>query len=778
MLVTLRRVQVSFFEGCELLGFLEVEQDDGQSKLYSFRLPTPETPRPPGWSWIEKLSGVTTADVIGAWDELRTANPVAQNAALDISTRYSGERFVASVVPRPDATPTIELVPLDREIAAPRKLHQEVNVAPELPPRYTNCFHISVDTPALGGSSFLVLHITDVPEDRWPRFKVPDKNDRTPKDWWFVETFTGIAHERVASGWAPDKPTNAVLDDAIRLLGQVLEQYNHVPLKSDGAVDIARWRKELIRFRLARDPDAKPFVFVGRHDHTIEHTKAILYDTLGDFIFRANVDSGKSLGCPAMVLDADGKAALKHLDDPDLLRGIIVRSIRHARTGRPPKPVLPSKELLADIITLPPREWPVIQGIVRIPTVREDGTIINKAGYDKQSQLWYAPEFELEPIPEHPTNDDVQRAKALLITPIADFPFLHECDRTAALATLFEQVVRPMIRGPRPLSVFDAPEHGQGVGKSLLAKMWQTTITGKPPVISALGKREEEVEKRITSLLRQGDPFIIVDNLTHEVTSEALQQLATSESFQARLLNTNDAPTYPQNATWVLTMNGAKMNRDVARRCLLMRLRWDGDGKAWERTDFKIEDPVGWCRARRSELIRAVLVLVRSWSVAGRPVDKDVVRGSFEAWCRVIGGIMKHAGFSGLAEALRHADERDTGRDAWPTLVTAWMVEEQGKYLTAGELAGLAADNGRLFGIERPIGIKKASTTSMGQTMRHQLRRMLGTSIKTEGGTFVIRRLEANGSPVLQGNQSVYFLERLVPGASATPVLPPPVLLS
>lgn len=760
MLVTLRRVQVSFFEGCELLGFLEVEQDDGQSKLYSFRLPTPETPRPPGWGWIEKLSGVTAADVIAAWDELRTANTVAQQAALDISTRYSGERFVASVVPRPDATPTIELVPLDREIAAPKKLHQETNVTPELPPRYTTCFHISVDTPALGGPSFLVLHITEVPEDKWPRFKVPDKNDRTPNDWWFVETFTGIAHERVAQGWAPDKPTNAILDDAIRLLGGVIEQYNRVPLKSDGTVDIARWRKELVRFRLSLSPKELPFVFLGRHDHTIEHTKAILYDALGDFIFRANVDAGKSLGCPAMILDSDGKAALKHLDDPDLLRGIIVRNIRHARTGRPPKPVLPSKELLADIITLPPREWPVIQGIVRIPTVREDGTIINKAGYDKAAQLWYAPEFELEPIPEHPTGDDVQRARALLLTPVADFPFIDEGARTGALCSLFEQVVRPMIKGPRPLYIFDAPEQGQGTGKTLLAKVFQAIITGAEPSISALGKREEEVEKRITSLLRQGDPFIILDNLTREVTSEALQQLATSERWQARLLNTNDAPIYPQNATWILTLNGAKMNRDIARRTVLCRL----DAKtpnAYERTGFKIEDVIAWARDRRAALIRAVLVLVRSWVVAGRPVDKEVVRGSFEAWCRVIGGIMKHAGFNGLPHALRASQDRDVNNEDHRLLFQLWLAEiPPGQPVPASVIGALAQRNG-LYPEHLPKG-RDVAPMGLGKAMAPILK-----------GSLVGQNIDGYTVQVHPTRQNGFRCYVLMP-ASAPPLAPPP----
>lgn len=724
MLVTLRRAQVSFFEGFGLTGFLEVEEDGGKSKMYSFRLPTADDPNPPGWSCIERLTQVTSEAVRGGWDETGTSNPVAQAAVVELSTRYAGERFVVTETAQPGGSPTVDLLPLDTSIAAPRKLNITPGVAVSVPPRYTTCFHISVTTE-VGQPALLVLHITDVPEALWPRFKVPDKNDRTPDDWWFVETFTGVAHERVAAGWDPLKPGNPVLDDAIKLLAEAIEEHNHVPLFPNSVVDVARWRREMIRVRLGFRPKKKPFIFLGRPDHNVEHTRAIVYDAAGDYLFCAHVEPGKALGMPAMVMDAGGKAMLAHLDNIDTLRGILNRYIRFARTGRPPKPANPPKELLLDLLTFPDRAWPIIKGIVRIPTVREDGTIITKAGYDEQSQLWYAPEFELEPVPEHPTHDDVQRARALLLTPIAQFPFVDEGSRTAALASLFEQVVRPMIRGPRPLYIFDAPEQGQGTGKTLLAKIFQVIITGAEPTTTALGKREEEIEKRVTSFLRAGDPYIILDNLVREVVSEALQQLATSERWQARLLNTNDAPIYTNNATVVMTLNGARCNKDILRRTVFVRL----DAKmanAFERTDFKIEDIIGWVRDRRAAIIRAVLVLVRSWVAAGRPVDKEVVRGSFESWCRVIGGIMKHSGFVGLGQALRATNERDVNAEDHRLLIASWLAEvplgQPMPAITLGQLAlRVGLYDGRLPKRGTPLSIGKAMASVLKTSLVGQV---------------------------------------------------------
>lgn len=723
MLVTLRRASVTFFEGFGLIGFIETEDEAGKSETYPFRLPTAEEPNPPGWSSIERLAKISAETVIGAWDESHTYNQAANDAALDVTTRFRGERFIAEVT-KHNETKHIDLIAaLDPHVAAPKRRHAD-EVELEVLPRYTQAYHIAPVTLP-GEAAEIVISLTDVEESKWIRFKVPDQNDRTPADWWYVACFTGIAHERVASSWTRDG--NKVLDDVVRILGQAIEEYNHVPLKPDGTVDMNRWRGEMIRHRFARG--IKPFVFLGRPDHNIEHTRAIFYDVAGEYVFRANVDPGKSFGCPAMILASEKKAMLKYLDDIDALRGILVRYIRFASTGRPPRPKNPPKELLVDLVRYPDPKWPIITGIVRIPTMRDDGTIITKEGYDRLAALWYAPEFELEPIPEHPTMDDVQRARALLLTPIADFPFLGDGARTGALACLFEQVVRPMIKGPRPLYIFDAPEQGQGTGKTLLAKIFQVIITGGEPTISALGKREEEVEKRLTTILKQQEPFVILDNLTKEITSEALQQLATSERWQARLLNTNDAPILAQNATWVMTLNGAKMNRDMARRVVLVRL----DAKmtnAFERTGFKIPDVVAWARDRRASLIRAALILARSWVHAGRPGDKDVVRGSFERWCEVIGGIMKHAGFVKLADALKASTERDINVEDHRLLVRAWVGELGTNTLVPAMKVGELALKWGLY--DEQLGPKRnAGPMAVGKIMGNILRSsVLGQTIE------------------------------------------------
>jgi putative DNA primase/helicase len=76
------------------------------------------------------------------------------------------------------------------------------------------------------------------------------------------------------------------------------------------------------------------------------------------------------------------------------------------------------------------RHWkfPKVAGVITTPTLRPDGTILDKPGYDSATQLWYAPDSELAlpAIKEHPTREDAQQALAL-------FEALLEISRSSRL---------------------------------------------------------------------------------------------------------------------------------------------------------------------------------------------------------------------------------------------------------------------------------------------------------------------------------------------------------
>lgn len=739
MIITLRRAEATHFEGVGVRGFVSVETDDGGSRLYAFRLPTREEPNPPGWAQLAKLARVETERVIESWNESQSNNPVAEQALIEISTLYAGEKFLLTEIPDPKGTgPAAELVLLDVRVAAPKKM-TSLTPLPPPPAVYVDWSRVNVLKGEPGDPAYLFIEIDALDSSLWPRFRVPDATDRSPPDWWFVETFTGIAHERIAFGWT--RQGNPPLDDTVLILAQALSGHR-VPLTPEGRVNLERFRREVVRARLAQGH--KPFVFLTRPDHTFEHTKAILTDAVGPFLFKTGYEEKKSQGRAVMITNVGG-AMLMPLDRESVMRTVLNNYIRFATSGRPPKPKQPPKELLESMMDFPDASWPPIKGIVRIPTMRADGTILAKAGYDESSQLWFAPEFELDPIPEYPTRDDVARARALLVTPLAEFPFVNEAGAQAGtIACLLEQIVRPMIDGPRPLYIFEAPPEGQGTGKTLLALTLQAIITGQKPYTSSPGKREEEIEKRITSLLREQNVFVVLDNLEGVINSPALAQLATSTRWQARLLNTNEAPILEQAVTWALTLNHAQVNRDLARRIILIRL----DAKVPDpnkRKGFRIENVIRWVLDRRPALIRACLILARSWHNAGRPKDPELALGSFEGWCMTVGGILHHAGFLGLSKAIEASAERDTNVEDHRFLVRLWLQTSPDMALPAIKLGQLAEANGLYEGKL----LKKGAPIAQGKRMANILRGVLGRVI--EG-----HRIELH--PTRQNGYSLYTL--------------------
>lgn len=200
----------------------------------------------------------------------------------------------------------------------------------------------------------------------------------------------------------------------------------------------------------------------------------------------------------------------------------------------------------------------------------------------------------------------------------------------------------------------------------------------------------KELPKTITSKLLAGEPFVILDNLEGTVRHKDLAACATSTMWSSRLLHTNETPKLPQTATWCMTLNGAKFSRDIARRTITIRL----DTKSpdpFTRRNFKIKTGlVRWCIQHRAQLIRACLLLVRSWIAAGKPIDERLVAGSFESWQQTVGGILYHAGLKDLPLAVADARERDIDNVEHEEFIERWYAHFQLQRVSALQLVAIA----------------------------------------------------------------------------------------
>ena len=101
-----------------------------------------------------------------------------------------------------------------------------------------------------------------------------------------------------------------------------------------------------------------------------------------------------------------------------------------------------------------------IEGVIQAPTMRLDGSILDQPGYDPATRLYLKPNAQYESIPKHPTRQDAEAARDLLLDVVCDFPFKTREDVAVWLTVLETVIARSSFNGPAPL--FGSTQRGRG----------------------------------------------------------------------------------------------------------------------------------------------------------------------------------------------------------------------------------------------------------------------------------------------------------------------------
>jgi hypothetical protein len=208
------------------------------------------------------------------------------------------------------------------------------------------------------------------------------------------------------------------------------------------------------------------------------------------------------------------------------------------------------------------------------------------------------------------------------------------------------------------LLLIDSPAAGSG--KTLLGEVTALIATGRPGSLFSAPGLAEECRKALTSVLLQGAPVIIIDNISSRLESSDLCRALTAETYSDRLLGGNSIAELRVLSTWIGTGNNIQVGGDMPRRCYWCRI----DAKTSEpfrRVGFRHPKLKLWVTQNRRELLAALLVMARAWFAAGQPASSAPPMGSFEEWVRVVGGILSYVGISGF---LENADTMQSTSDA------------------------------------------------------------------------------------------------------------------
>src|SRR5260370_6822529 len=126
-------------------------------------------------------------------------------------------------------------------------------------------------------------------------------------------------------------------------------------------------------------------------------------------------------------------------------------------------------------------------------------------------------------------------------------------------------MLRPALEGESaPLALLDDPQ--QGTGQSLFARLVSVLATGSQSAATAGGRDEAEWRKAITSHLLAGITYVLIDNVSRPLRSDALSAVLTSPVWQDRILGASRTVTFPVHPTWVATGNNIKFRVTLIRR--------------------------------------------------------------------------------------------------------------------------------------------------------------------------------------------------------------------
>jgi hypothetical protein len=238
-----------------------------------------------------------------------------------------------------------------------------------------------------------------------------------------------------------------------------------------------------------------------------------------------------------------------------------------------------------------------------------------------------------------------------------------------------------------PAHAFDATT--QGSGKTLLADSVSLIVSGNCCTSMSANSDEEELRKKLVSVLIANDPIVSLDNVTRPLQSDALATILTVSTYSDRLLGASQKVWVPTNALFFVTGNNLSFSRDLPSRVMVARL--EPDVERPEERSFNISNLRAYILENRSQLVCAAITILLGFFVAGRPSQGVKPLGRFEQWSHEIREAIIWAGLADPCETRESVIASDPDRDATLALFTEWTRVANGNSVTLSDLISNAA---------------------------------------------------------------------------------------
>lgn len=384
-----------------------------------------------------------------------------------------------------------------------------------------------------------------------------------------------------------------------------------------------------------------------------------------------------------------------------VMRAMDFYSLGRGRTQGNWNPIKCPDDILKTLLARRGGKAPPLAGLLPIPTVCSDGRDIYIPHYDYETGLLptFGPGKFFTP-PSHADGLTRQRAKEsyqfLVKELFAEFSFRDPIDASVAVAALLTGVVRSTC-GIAPAFAFTAPV--QGTGKTTLASVIGEVITGYAPGANSWPASDEELEKVILSILRDGQKIILFDNVPkgERIRSAPLAKLLTGTVFQGRILGQSQTLSLPSSVLVLFTGNNITLEDDMASRVFECYL--DAGMERPDRRHYS-RDVCRWARAHRAEIVQAALTVILAFVSPEAPQDDRRTKVAnrtptrFPEWDRLVRFPIVWAGGEDIAVKLDQAHDADPGLLPLRELLQSWRPALGESPVTASEVVAKVDQGG------------------------------------------------------------------------------------
>jgi len=267
-------------------------------------------------------------------------------------------------------------------------------------------------------------------------------------------------------------------------------------------------------------------------------------------------------------------------------------------------------EKLASVVALGnDKDHRELTGIVQCPFVQENWEIFEKQGYDSETGLFSMIEKKL-PRPLQFADDAYRFIREEVL---AEFPFKEELDAVVMIASMMALMQRPLLaQDPSGMPGFGVTAPVQSSGKTTLVNLATTAVLKNSVPASNFSSDEEELNKHILSLLREGHNCVLFDNIAQgtNIKSDTLAKAMSSEIFSGRLLGVNRTLAVASSAIWFFTGNGILFSGDFSTRVYPINLN-----PKMENPDtrfFKRDAVLDWVLEKRTDILWALASIIKS----------------------------------------------------------------------------------------------------------------------------------------------------------------------